>query len=118
MPQQYTPVLSITRTAQGTIAANRLVSHTSVAGVTQAVADAVCLGVTRTAGVASDQLTIDVVGTTLIEAGAAVLAGAVLKSDASGRAITWATSGAKVGVALGSAAQAGDIIEVLLLSNG
>lgn len=49
--------------------------------------------------------------------GAAVTAGATLKSDASGRAITWATSGAKVGIALEAATASGQMIEVLLIPN-
>ena len=49
--------------------------------------------------------------------GAAVAAGATVKSDASGRAITWASSGAKVGLALEAATAAGQMIEVLLVPN-
>lgn len=116
--QQCNPILSVTRMAQGTIAANRFVTHTSVAGVTQAVADAATLGVTRTAAVTGEYIAIDVLGTTIVEAGAAVLAGATLESDASGRAVTWATSGNKVGVALTTATGAGDFIEVMLIPNG
>ena len=50
-------------------------------------------------------------------AGAAVAAGASLKSDASGRAITWVTSGAKIAIALDAATGAGQFIEVLLIPN-
>ncbi len=50
-------------------------------------------------------------------AGAAVAAGATLKADASGRGIAWATSGAKVGLALQAASGAGAFIEVLLIPN-
>ena len=47
----------------------------------------------------------------------AIAAGATVKSDASGRAITWVTSGARLGVALEPASAAGQFIEVLLIQN-
>lgn len=113
MAKQSIPVLSLPVTAAGTIAANRFVT----AARAQAGADANTLGVSRTAAVASDQLTVDVLGTATVEAGAAVAAGATIKSDSSGRAITWATSGAKVAIALEAAAASGQLIEVLLIPN-
>ena len=66
---------------------------------------------------AGEKITVDVLGTAVVEAGAAVAANATVKSDASGRAITWATSGAKVGLALEAAGAAGQMIEVLLIPN-
>jgi hypothetical protein len=113
MSQQATSLLTLTLVAAGTIAAQRLVTPAGA----QAGADAVCIGVTRVAAVASDKIPVDVQGTAVIEAGAAVAAGATLKSDSTGRAITWVTSGAKVGFALQAASAAGELIEVLLLDN-
>jgi len=111
--QQSIPVLSLTAVAAGAIAANRFVTPAAA----QAGADANTLGVCRQAAVAADKITVDVLGTAIVEAGAAVAAGATVKSDASGRAITWASAGAKVGLALEAAGAAGQLIEVLLIPN-
>ena len=111
--QQNIAVLSLTAVAAGTIAANRFVTPAGA----QAGADANTLGVCRQAAGVGDKVTVDVLGTAIVEAGAAVAANATVKSDASGRAITWATSGAKVGLALLAATAAGQMIEVLLIPN-
>lgn len=113
MPQQNISLLALTVTAAGTIAANRFVTPAGA----QAGADANTLGVCRQAAAAADKITVDVLGTAIVEAGAAISAGATVKSDASGRAITWASSGAKVGIALEAAGGAGQMIEVLLIPN-
>jgi len=113
MSQQCIPLLTLTRTLSGTVAANRFVT----AAGAQAGADAVALGVSRQGGVSGDLNSIDVLGTTIVEAGAAISDGDTLKADSSGRAITWATSGAKVGIALQAAGASGQFIEVLLLPN-
>lgn len=113
MSQQSIPILSLTLALTGTVAAARFVK----ADGTQSVADANTFGVARTGGVAGDKITADVLGTATVEAGAAVAANATVKSDASGRAITWAASGAKVGMALEAATAAGQMIEVLLIPN-
>ncbi len=113
MSAQSIPVLTLTVALAGTVAANRFV----IPAGTQAGADANTLGVCRTAGVSGDKAPVDVLGTAVVEAGAAISAGASLKSDSSGRAITWASSGAKVGIALQAATAAGQFIEVLLIPN-
>mgnify|MGYP007071629691 CR=1 FL=1 len=113
MSTQAIAVLTLTTALTGTVAAQRFVTPAGA----QAGADANTLGVTRLAGVSGDKVPLDVLGTATVEAGAAVAAGASLKSDASGRAITWATSGAKVGIALEAAGAAGNMIEVLLIPN-
>lgn len=107
------PILSLGAVLTGTVNPFRFVTPAGA----QAGADANTLGVARTAGVSGDRITLDVLGTATVEAGAAIAAGATLKTDASGRAITWATSGAKVGLALAAASAAGDLIEVLLIPN-
>jgi hypothetical protein len=113
MATQSIALLTLTVAATGTIATARFVTQAGA----QAGADANTLGVARTAAVSGDKIAVDVLGTAIVTAGAAVAAGATLKSDGSGRAITWVTSGAKVAVALGAAAAADDLIEVLLIPN-
>lgn len=113
MSQQFTSLLTLTLALTGTVAANRFVTPAGA----QAGADANTLGVARTAGVSGEKTPVDVIGTAVVEAGAAIAAGATLKTDASGRAIAWVTAGAKVGIALQAATAAGQFIEVLLLPN-
>lgn len=114
MSAQSLSLLTVALTLQATVAASRFVTFATGA---QAAADANTFGVSRTAGVATEKIPVDVLGTAVVEAGAAVAAGATVKSDSTGRAITWATSGAKVGLALEAASAAGQFIEVLLIPN-
>lgn len=113
MSQQAISLLALPVALTGTVAANRFVTPAGA----QAGADANTLGVARTAGVAGEKITVDVIGTAVVEAGAAIAAGATLETDASGRAVTWATSGGKVAIALQAASAAGQMIEALLLPN-
>lgn len=113
MSTQNFAVLTLTQALTGTVSACRF---TTPAGA-QAGADANTLGVARAAGGSGDKIAVDVLGTAVVEAGAAISAGATLKADASGRAITWATSGAKVALALEAASGAGAFLEVLLIPN-
>ena len=113
MARQSIPILTLSHRLTGTVAANRFVT----AAGAQAGADANTLGVSRVAGVSGELAPVDVLGTTVVEAGAAVAAGATIKSTAAGKAITWATSGAKVALALEAAGADGDLIEVLLIPN-
>lgn len=114
MSDQSRPVLTLTVTAAGAIGAHRFVT----AAGAQAGADANAIGVARTAAAAAgDRIPVDVLGTASVEAGAAITAGATVKADAQGRAIAWATSGARLGVALEAATAAGQLIEVLLVPN-
>ena len=75
------------------------------------------LGVARTAAVSGDKIPVDVLGTVVIESGAAFSAGATLKADASGRGIVWVTSGAKIALALEAATGAGQFVEAVLIPN-
>jgi len=113
MSKQSTPVLTLTVTAAATLTAERFI--TAAGGVP--AADANVLGVVRQAGVTGDKVSVDCLGTVIVEAGAAISAGATLKTDNQGRAIPWATSGAKIGLALQAASGAGQFIEVLLMPN-
>jgi hypothetical protein len=108
MSRQSIGLLPIAATA--TLVAERFVTF---AGAVPA-ADAFVLGVVRQAAVSGDKVTVDVVGTAIVEAGAAIAAGATLKVDATGKVITWVTAGARVGIALQAASGAGQLIEVLL----
>jgi hypothetical protein len=103
----------VTRTAAATIAAGRFVKVDN----TQAGAGANTLGVAVAAASAGELLPVAVLGVAAVEAGAAVATGDTIKADADGRAITWATSGAKVAIALTAAAAAGAFIEVFLIPN-
>lgn len=113
MSAQSTSLFAVAITATGAIAASRFVTPAAA----QAGADVNTLGVSRFAAALGEKLTVDVIGTAVVEAGAAVAFGATIKPDASGRAITWASSGAKVALSLDTATAAGQLIEVLLIAN-
>lgn len=113
MSRQMISLLPLTVTATATLTAERFVT---AAGAVPS-ADANVLGVVRQAASSGDRVTVDTLGTAIVETGAAVTAGNTLKVDSSGRVIPWATSGAKVALALQSAGASGDFIEVLLIPN-
>lgn len=114
MSYSYRPVQTISIKSAGAINAHRFVATTG----TQAGADANALGVALSSATAAGEMVpVITLGTAPVEAGAAITAGTTVKVDASGRAIPWATAGAKVGIALESAAGAGEVIEVFLVPN-
>jgi len=113
MAQQCIALLTLALPATGTLVAARFVTPL----VVQTGTDGYAIGVCRTAAVSGEVVGVDVSGTVLVEAGAAVAKGATLKADSVGRAITWVTSGARLAIALSAAAAAGDLIECLLLDN-
>ncbi len=78
------------------------------------------LGVTQQSAAAQgDAAPVDVLGVIKVEAGAAVAFGAVVGTDASGRAVAKSTAGDFIaGTALEAAGAAGDIIAVMLTPNG
>lgn len=106
-------ILTLPLVAASAIVASRFVTPVGA----QAGADANTLGVANSAAATGEKFPTVVIGTAVVEAGAAIAAGATLKSDTSGRAITWATSGAKVAIAIEAATAAGQFIEVLLVGN-
>ncbi len=112
MSQQALSLLALPLTLGGTVVADRFVTPAGA----QAGAGANTLGVARSAGVSGEKITADVLGTAVVEAGAAIAANATIGVDSSGRAVTWA-SGAKVALALQAASGAGVKIEVLLIPN-
>ena len=105
-------LLTLTVAASAALSANRFVTATG--GVPAAAANAV--GVTRTSAAAGDLVPVDMLGTTQVEAGAAVAAGAAVETNASGQAIT-RSAGVPLGRALTAATAAGQLIEVLLIPN-
>lgn len=113
MSKQSMSVLSLSVALTGAVLANRFVTPAGA----QAGGDENTLGVATVSGLEGDLVTVDVLGTAVVESGAAISVGQTLKVDAQGRAIPWATSGAKVGIALQAADVAGRFIEVLLLPN-
>lgn len=109
-----TPILTLSVAAAGAVVAARFITPAGA----QAGADANTLGVARApAAAAGEIIPVDVLGVAIVEAGAAVAANATVKADSSGRAITWVTSGAKIGLALDAAGAAGAMIRVLLIPN-
>ena len=99
------------------VATVALVVHRAVNGLgALPAAGARSLGVPRTSAAVGERVTLDVVGSTIVEAGAAVANDALLETDALGRYIT-RTTGVAVARALQAAAAAGDKIEALLIVN-
>lgn len=111
MSKQAFPVLTLTIAAAATLTADRFVT---IGGAVSATDSATSLGVVKQAAVSGDYVTVDVMGTTIVEAGAAITKGDALKVTTGGKVITWATSGLKVGIALQASAADGNFIEVLL----
>lgn len=106
-------LLTLTVAAAGALAASRFVTQ---AGAYPA-AGATAFGVTRTsAAAAGDLLPVDVMGTAIVETGAAVTKDAALMVDATGRVVPL-TVGSKSPVAksMEAAGAAGAFIEVLLV---
>jgi hypothetical protein len=111
--KQAIPLLTLALTLSATVSANRFVTPAGA----HAGAGANTLGVARSGGVSTEKVPADILGTAVVEAGAAVAVNDTLSSDSTGRAVTWATSGAKVALALEAATAAGQFIEVLLIPN-
>lgn len=103
------PLLTLGITAGGALAANRFV--TSAGAYPTAAAGA--RGVTRTSAAGAGALTpIDILGTTIVEAGGSISKDAAVEVGANGVVVAKA-GGVLVGYAL-EAASSGQLIEVLL----
>lgn len=109
MSRQAFPLLPLTFTAAESLSANRFV--TSLGAVPGA--GALAVGVNRAAASANDKITVDVLGTVIIETGGVISAGQEIQSDSSGRAVASA-GGVILGVALQASTGSGKFIEVLL----
>lgn len=107
-------LLALTMTASGAITGQRFVTPAgAVAG-----AGVNAQGVAQTDAVIGDKLTVDVLGTAVVETGAAIAAGALIETDATGRAITKAAGATVARLAPGEVATAaGQFVEVILIPN-
>lgn len=112
MATQSTPLLTLSLLAAAALPAHRFVTHT---GAVPAAGAAVA-GVNRAAAATGDLTPVDVLGTTIVEASAAIAVGAAVETIGDGRAVT-KTTGVLAARALQAAAAAGDLIEVLLIPN-
>jgi len=114
MSRQSTSLFARSLRLTATVVANRFVTGLGA----QAGAAGNALGVTRTAGVSGDLVSVDIMGSAVVEAGAAIAANALVEADASGRAVT-----KSAGVTLGRlapgevASAAGQFVEVILIQN-
>lgn len=114
MSRQGQPCLPLSLTATGIIPEARFVS----AAVALAGAAVNTLGVARMAAAVGDVIVVDALGTAFVETGAAIAAGALVETDASGRAVTKAAGVAVARVLPGQSASAlGQFVEVLLIPN-
>jgi hypothetical protein len=112
MAASFTSVLALSRVAAATLVGERFVT---LGGAIPAAA-AGGVGVARTGATTGQLVTLDVMGTAVVEAGAAIADGALVETDNLGRAIT-RSAGVQLGRALGAASGAGVKIEVLLFGN-
>ena len=113
MPSGNIAILTLTVTAAAVLAANRFIDQDG----TYPAAGGKPFGVTRFAATEAGQhLPVDVLGTTVVETGAAIAKDADLMVDATGRVVPL-TVGTKFPVAraMEAAAGAGAFIEILLL---
>ncbi|MDP2805504.1 MAG: DUF2190 family protein [Gallionellaceae bacterium] len=107
-------LLVLTMTASAAINANRFV--TPAAALAGAGVNA--QGVSDTDAAIGDKLAVHVLGTAIVEAGAAIAAGALIETDATGRAITKNAGVTVARLAPGEVATAaGQFIEVVLIPN-
>ena len=112
---QKIPILTLTRTAIAAVAAGRFIDFDG------SQCDSVGskpMGVSVSAAANGEEFPVDVIGTTKVEAGAAIplLARGLtpVKTDANGKAIAHGGAGEIAGYAMQSAAADGQIIELLL----
>jgi hypothetical protein len=106
---QKIAILSLTVNAAAALAANRFVTAT---GHYAAGPDDAVIGATRSIAAPGENVAVDVLGTTVVEAGGAVAIGHAVGSDANGKAVAGADIA--LGVALEAASADGDLIEILL----
>lgn len=104
-------VFSMTVIAAAAVIANRFVGMLTGA---HCAAAAKAQGVSQYDAPIGEAFAVDVLGTTIVESGAAVAAGVAVKSDATGRAIAQAGAGEILGYSVNAATAAGQKIEVLL----
>lgn len=112
MSRQSTPILTLSVTATAALTADRFVTP---AGAVPA-AGTTCLGVGRSTVAIGARQPVDVLGTSVVETGAAIAANALVEADASGRAVTFNAGTVLARLAPGEVATAaGQFVEVILL---
>lgn len=112
MGKLHVPVCPITITAASALVPNRFVGTDRA----QAGAAANTLGVATHEALTGDDTTIETSGVISVETGASVTEGALVETDASGRAVDQ-SAGPIVGRALDGSAAAGEFVRVLLIRN-
>lgn len=112
MSKQSIPILSLPKRATAALTAERFVSPTG--GLPTAGGNT--LGVTRSNAAIGELTTVDILGTAVVVASAAIAEGAAIETLADGRAVT-RTTGVTVARALQAATAAGQSFEVLLVAN-
>lgn len=108
---QSRDLLTLTAIAAAALVAHRFVT---AGGAVAAVDGTDAHGVTLSSAASGALTPVRVLGTAIVEAGAAITAGAVISCDSSGRAVAHAGSARRLGRALQAAGAAGDRIEALL----
>ncbi len=114
------PMLDLAKTADGAIAIHRIVKPGSAANdVSQAAAATDALtGVAQHAAADNEVVRVAYAGRVKVEAGAAYSDGALLTSDANGKAVAAApatgTNNRVIGYALEAASADGDLVEIML----
>ena len=109
---QKISLLALTVIAAAALTAERFVTATGAV----ATAAGNALGVTQTSAASGQVVAVDVIGTAVVTAGAAIAKGAAIEVGTAGKAVT-KSSGVTVARALQAAAADGDRIEVLLIQN-
>ena len=110
---QKTSIFSMTQIAVAAIAAARFVGQMTGQ---QCASGAKALGVSQYPAAVGDAVAVDVLGTSIVEAGAAIAAGGEVKAaaDGSGKAIPRGGVGPLDGIAVTAATGDGQKIEILL----
>lgn len=112
MQATHISLLTLTLIAVAVLTEHRFVT----AGGAVPGAGANALGVVNNNAAIGEKVAADVLGTTLVEASAAIAAGAAIETTATGTAVT-KSAGVTLGRALSAATAAGQLIEVLLIPN-
>lgn len=112
MAASSTSILVLTVTAAASITAGRAV--TAAGAVSTAAGNA--LGIAQTDASSGDPVPVNVIGTAVATAGAAITAGAAVEVGTAGKVVT-RSAGVTIGRALTAAAADGDQIEILLINN-
>lgn len=112
MSAQKIALLTLTASATAAITQNRFVGFDGA----PAAAAGNAMGAAVNDAVIGDDFGVDVIGTTVIEAGGAIAEGAQIEVGADAKGVTL-DAGVTVARALQEAAADGDLIEVLLIVN-